>query len=237
MEYFDHDLKQCVERHDGPFSQAEVKCLAAQLLAGIEHMHSKWFIHRDIKTSNLLYSNTGKLSICDFGLARRYGDPVLPYTRNVVTLWYRCPELLLGCTEYSTAVDMWSVGCVFAELLLKKPIFPGKTELEQLSSIFKQLGAPTEDRWPGYAKLPFASTFSWKAQKRNKLRDRFPKIGFGTMATTPLTDEGHALLDGLLALDPDARLDAHAAATHPYFQESPPPTPRHQMPTFQLQRV
>lgn len=232
MEHFDHDLKSCVDCHDGPFSQAEVKCFAMQLLAGIRHMHQAWFIHRDIKTSNVLYSNSGKLAICDFGLARRFGDPIAPYTHNVVTLWYRAPELLLGSTEYSTELDMWAVGCVLAEILLKRPLFTGSSEIEQLSEVFKVLGVATEERWPGYSNLPFVSSFSWKTQERNRLRDKFPGVGFGVTTTTPLTNMGYDLLNGLFALDPKQRISANRAAEHAYFAESPAPTSRQRMPKF-----
>lgn len=109
---------------------------------------------RDLKTSNILYNNKGDLKICDLGLARQYGSPLRPYTHMVVTLWYRAPELLLGCKLYSTAIDMWSLGCIMAELLQKEPLLPGKTELEQLDKMFKLLGTPNEKIWPGFNKLP-----------------------------------------------------------------------------------
>ena len=128
-----------------PFSTAEVKQLMVQLLSAIEHLHDRWYIHRDLKTSNLLYSNKGILSVCDFGMARKYGTPSLrllvniscyhllallgsplgAYSQPVITLYYRPPELLLGERIYSTSVDMWGVGCIFAEFLLRKPLFPG----------------------------------------------------------------------------------------------------------------
>ena len=117
--------------------EAEVKCLLRQLLSAIEHMHRRWFIHRDLKTSNLLYNSAGKLAVCDFGLARKYEEPIRAYTPTVVTLYYRSPELLLGAQTYSTGVDMWSVGCIFAELLTTKPLFPGSGELDELDKIFK----------------------------------------------------------------------------------------------------
>jgi len=118
MEYADHDLKGVMERRmSQPFSTAEVKCLMMQLLSGVAYLHANWVIHRDLKTSNILYTNRGQLKICDFGLARQYGEPLKPYTQLVVTLWYRAPELLLGQRKYSTPVDVWSCGCIMAELL------------------------------------------------------------------------------------------------------------------------
>ncbi|KAK9675457.1 hypothetical protein RND81_11G008100 [Saponaria officinalis] len=154
MEYMEHDLKGLMETMRQPYSQSEVKCLMLQLLDGIKYLHDNWVLHRDLKTSNLLLNNQGELKICDFGLARQYGSPLKPYTHLVVTLWYRAPELLLGAKEYSTAIDMWSLGCIMAELLSKEPLFNGKTEFDQLDKIFRILGTPNETIWPGMKKLP-----------------------------------------------------------------------------------
>ncbi|KAL8106423.1 cyclin-dependent kinase G-2-like isoform X3 [Apium graveolens] len=154
MEYMEHDLKALMETKKQPFSQSEVKCLMLQLLEGVKYLHDNWVLHRDLKTSNLLLNNRGELKICDFGLARQYGSPLKPYTHLVVTLWYRAPELLLGTKQYSTAIDMWSLGCIMAELLSKEPLFNGKTEFDQIDKIFKMLGVPNETIWPGFSKLP-----------------------------------------------------------------------------------
>ncbi|XP_058093921.1 cyclin-dependent kinase G-2-like isoform X2 [Magnolia sinica] len=154
MEYMEHDLKGLMEVMKQPFSQSEVKCIMLQLLEGVKYLHDNWVLHRDLKTSNLLMNNRGELKICDFGLARQYGSPLKPYTPLVVTLWYRAPELLLGAKEYSTAIDMWSLGCIMAELLAKEPLFNGKTEFDQLDKIFRTLGTPSEKIWPGFVKLP-----------------------------------------------------------------------------------
>ncbi|KAJ0241715.1 Protein kinase domain-containing protein [Hirschfeldia incana] len=112
MEHLEHDLRGVMDRMKQPFSTSEVKCLMVQLLEGLKYLHSNWIIHRDLKPSNLLLNNSGELKICDFGMARQYGSPIKPYTQLVVTQWYRSPELLLGTKEYSTAVDMWSIGCI-----------------------------------------------------------------------------------------------------------------------------
>lgn len=135
MEHLEHDLKGLMERKKQPFSTSEVKCLMLQLLEGVHYLHTNWIIHRDLKPSNLLMNNSGELKICDFGMARQYGSPIKPYTQMVITQWYRPPELLLGAKQYSTAVDMWSIGCIMAELLSQKPLFPGKTELDQLQKV------------------------------------------------------------------------------------------------------
>ena len=228
MTCFDRDLKSCLRDHEGPLAQADMKCLASQLFAAVAHMHSRWYIHRDIKTSNVLYNDDGRLALCDFGLARRFGDPVEPMTTNVVTLWYRCPELLLGATSYSTAVDNWSVGCVLAELLLKQPVFAGRSEVEQLHAIFKVLGAPSD----GYlTELPLADTLLnfGKRRPKNRLREKFPTATFGSTATTPLTASGLDLLQRLFAYDPSSRLGAAQASSHNYFREAPFATPRRYM--------
>jgi len=129
-------------------------------------MHKNWVIHRDLKPSNLLYSNKGNLTVCDFGMARKYNSPVLKYTREVVTLWYRCPELLLGASTYCTPLDLWSVGCIFAEMLSTKPLFPGEGEIDQMNKIFTMIGAPSEEKWKGSTKLPNAGKISSKVGSR-----------------------------------------------------------------------
>ncbi|XP_058731829.1 cyclin-dependent kinase G-2 isoform X2 [Vicia villosa] len=169
MEYMEHDLKGLMESMKQPFSQSEVKCLMIQLLEGVKYLHDNWVLHRDLKTSNLLLNNRGELKICDFGLARQYGSPLKPYTHLVVTLWYRAPELLLGARQYSTAIDMWSLGCIMAELLSKEPLFNGKTEFDQLDKIFRILGTPNETIWPGFSKLP--------GVKVNFVKHQLPTLG------------------------------------------------------------
>ena len=196
----------------------------------IDHFYMTRYIHRDLKTSNLLYNNHGRMRVCDFGLARKYGDPIREYTHLVITLWYRPPELLLGAEKYSTAVDMWSVGCIFAELLTRKPLLPGKSEIEQLDLIFKLLGAPSEERWPGYSKLRNAAKWKWKAQKYSKLREKFPQSSFS--GGPYLSNAGFDLLSRMLILDPLQRISAAEALKHEWFRESPLPKSEALMPTF-----
>ncbi|KAI0961426.1 hypothetical protein AcV7_000531 [Taiwanofungus camphoratus] len=215
MDFIEHDLKTLLTVMPSPFLQSEIKTLMLQLLSAVAHCHERWILHRDLKTSNLLMNNRGTIKVADFGLARRYGDPVGVggLTQLVVTLWYRAPEILLGATTYSTAVDMWSVGCIFAELLLKEPLFQAKGEIELLSMIFKLLGPPTSTSWPGYDRLPLAKTISLPPPHPPQLRQKFQYI----------TAAGIDLLSHLLTYDPEQRISAEEALKHPYFSESPFP--------------
>ncbi|KAI5385218.1 Cyclin-dependent kinase G-2 [Lathyrus oleraceus] len=246
MEYMEHDLKGLMESMKQPFSQSEVKCLMIQLLEGVKYLHDNWVLHRDLKTSNLLLNNRGELKICDFGLARQYGSPLKPYTHLVVTLWYRAPELLLGARQYSTAIDMWSLGCIMAELLSKEPLFNGKTEFDQLDKIFRILGTPNETIWPGFSKLP--------GVKVNFVKHQLPTLGgFGLTIWPPLvtctfpatsftgspvlSDSGFDLLNKLLTYDPEKRITAEAALNHEWFREVPLPKSKEFMPTFPAQHA
>ncbi|KAI0793401.1 Pkinase-domain-containing protein [Abortiporus biennis] len=215
MDFIEHDLKSLLTLMPSPFLQSEIKTLMLQLLSAVAHCHERWILHRDLKTSNLLMNNRGTIKVADFGLARRYGDPVGVggLTQLVVTLWYRAPEILLGATTYSTAVDMWSVGCIFAELILKEPLFQAKGEIELLSMIFKLLGPPNSSTWPEYSSLPLAKTINLPPYHPPQLRQKFPY----------LTAAGIDLMSKLLTYDPEERISAEDALHHPYFSESPHP--------------
>ncbi|KAL6983848.1 cyclin-dependent kinase [Sarracenia purpurea var. burkii] len=234
MEYMEHDLKGLMETMKQPFSQSEVKCLMLQLLEGVKYLHDNWVLHRDLKTSNLLLNNRGELKICDFGLARQYGSPLKPYTHLVVTLWYRAPELLLGAKKYSTAIDMWSLGCIMAEMLSKAPLFNGKTEFDQLDKIFRILGTPNETIWPGFSKLPGVKVNFVKHQY-NLLRRKFPATSF--TGSPVLSDAGFDLLNKLLTYDPEKRITAEDALKHEWFREVPLPKSKEFMPTFPAQHA
>lgn len=224
MDYVEHDLKSLMETMKTPFTIGEVKTLLRQLLAGVHHLHDNWILHRDLKTSNLLLSHKGDLKIGDFGLAREYGSPIKPYTPVVVTLWYRAPELLLGTKEYSTAIDMWSCGCIFAEFLTLKPIFPGRGDLDQLNRIFKTLGTPSDKIWPGYSSLPAHKRLSFANFPYNQLKKTFD--------TATLTDKGLKLMNQLLTYNPDKRISAADAMKHDWFSEDPQPTAKEMFPTW-----
>jgi len=224
MEYLEHDLKTLMEDMPKPFTTAQVKCILNQLLLGVEYLHDNWILHRDIKTSNLLLNNQGIMKIADFGLARPYGSPLRPYTHVVVTLWYRAPELLLGTKTYTPAIDVWSVGCVFAELLQGKPLFRGKVEIDQLDQIFRILGTPDEKDWPGFTELPQAKNFNFSVRRPNTLRPIFPP--------SRLSNKGLDLLQKMFTYDPAKRISAKDALQHPYFEEAPHMTDPDFMPTW-----
>ncbi|XP_029910937.1 cyclin-dependent kinase 11B isoform X3 [Myripristis murdjan] len=223
MNYVEHDLKSLMETMKQPFLPGEVKTLMIQLLRGVRHLHDNWILHRDLKTSNLLLSHKGILKIGDFGLAREYGSPLKPYTPVVVTLWYRSPELLLGAKEYSTAVDMWSVGCIFGELLTQKPLFPGKSEIDQINKIFKDLGSPSEKIWPGYSELPAVKKMTFTEYPYNNLRKRFGAL---------LSDQGFDLMNKFLTYCPSKRIISDEALKHEYFRETPLPIDPSMFPTW-----
>ncbi|XP_041061925.1 cyclin-dependent kinase 11B isoform X10 [Carcharodon carcharias] len=223
MNYVEHDLKSLMETMKQPFLPGEVKTLMIQLLKGVRHLHDNWILHRDLKTSNLLLSHSGILKIGDFGLAREYGSPLKPYTPVVVTLWYRTPELLLGAKEYSTAIDLWSVGCIFAEFLTQKPLFPGKSEIDQINKIFKELGTPSEKIWPGYNELPAVKKMTFTEYPFNNLRKRFGAL---------LSDQGFDLMNKFLTYCPAKRITAEEALKHEYFRETPLPIESAMFPTW-----
>ncbi|XP_061831288.1 cyclin-dependent kinase 11B isoform X2 [Nerophis lumbriciformis] len=223
MNYVEHDLKSLMETMKQPFLPGEVKTLMIQLLRGVRHLHDNWILHRDLKTSNLLLSHKGILKIGDFGLAREYGSPLKHYTPVVVTLWYRSPELLLGAKEYSTAVDMWSVGCIFGELLTQKPLFPGKSEIDQINKVFKDLGSPSEKIWPGYNELPAVKKMSFTEYPYNNLRKRFGAL---------LSDQGFDLMNKFLTFCPAKRILSDEGLKHEYFRETPLPIDPSMFPTW-----
>ncbi|KAJ2723109.1 hypothetical protein GGI07_002868 [Coemansia sp. Benny D115] len=183
----------------------------------------------DLKTSNLLIESGGALRVADFGLARKYSSPLGPMTGLVVTLWYRAPELLLGAKEYSTAVDMWSVGCIFAELFLHKPFLQGRGEIDQISKIFAALGPPTLDTWPGFDQLPNARMFKFSQRPDTALHH---SLKARLRDCQGVTANAMDLLRSMLALDPSQRITAQQALDHPYFTEAPPPKDPSMFPTW-----
>lgn len=225
MEFLEHDLKTLQEDMSEPFLASEVKTLLRQLASAVGFLHGNHIMHRDLKTSNILLNNRGALKLADFGMARIIPPPNAPLTQLVVTLWYRAPELLLGTTSYDTAVDMWSVGCIFGELLAKEPILQGKNEVDELSKIFELCGLPNDKSWPGFYRLPNAKSLKLPRDPKNPgsaIRLKFPF----------LTNSGAELLSSLLSLNPEHRPTAAEMLSHPYFKENPKPKPAEMFPTF-----
>ncbi|KAH0866523.1 hypothetical protein HID58_083734 [Brassica napus] len=182
FEYMEHDLSGLASTPGVKFSEPQIKCYMKQLLHGLEHCHSRSVLHRDIKGSNLLLDQNNNLKIGDFGLANFYGPhQKQPLTSRVVTLWYRPPELLLGSTDYGITVDMWSTGCILAELFNGKPIMPGRTEVEQLHKIFKLCGSPSEDYWKR-SKLPDATIFKPQHPYKRCVAETFKSLPSSALA-------------------------------------------------------
>ncbi|KAK6367409.1 hypothetical protein LTS17_010335 [Exophiala oligosperma] len=232
MEFLEHDLKTLLEDMAEPFLPSETKRLMLQLVSATEYLHSNWIIHRDLKTSNLLLNNRGEIKVADFGMARYTTGPHArrppKLTQLVVTLWYRAPELLLGAEEYDFEIDVWSVGCIFAELLTREPLFQGQTEVDQLSKIFGLLGTPTNETWPGFRALPNA-----KALHPVLSRSSSSSQSSLTVSKFPyLTTSGLRLLASLLSMDPNGRPTATEILSHPYFREDPRPKAKEMFPTF-----
>ncbi|KZV14926.1 Serine/threonine-protein kinase [Dorcoceras hygrometricum] len=211
FDFMPSDLTKLVARPEGRFTEPQVKCYMQQLLGGLQHCHERGILHRDIKGSNLLIDKNGVLKIADFGLANFYKNkPKRPLTSRVVTLWYRAPELLLGSTEYGVGIDLWSVGCLLAEMFVGRPIMPGTNEIEQLHKIFKLCGSPSEDYWK---KLKPPATFRPQQQYKTRFRETFSYF----------PESAFSLLERLLALDPTDRGTAASALQNEFFKTSPLP--------------
>ena len=208
FEFVEGDLRKFLQRHEGSLSAMQVKRIMYQMLEGICFCHSRRIMHRDLKPENILISEDQTVKIADFGLARAFQIPMRPYTNEVQTLWYRAPELLLRAAEYSVGIDMWSAGCILADLLRKGPLFRANTEEGQLVEIMKVMGTPTEAVWPGVTQLRGFSV-SFPTYHRVDFHALFPEA-------EPLCID---LLEKMLVLDPSARISAKQALKHPFFAE------------------
>jgi cyclin-dependent kinase 2 len=150
FEYLDYDMKKFMRAHKNNITETQIRSFVRQLLEAVDHCHSRRIIHRDIKPQNLLIDRDKNiLKLADFGLARVFTIPIRTLTHEIETLWYRAPEILLGAKQYSLGVDMWAIGCVLAEFYLKKPLFMGDSEIDQIFKVLDFHGLPNEDIWPG----------------------------------------------------------------------------------------
>ncbi|XP_050301282.1 cyclin-dependent kinase 14 isoform X1 [Anthonomus grandis grandis] len=214
FEYVHTDLSQYLERHSGGLNPRNVRLFLFQLLRGLSYCHKRLVLHRDVKPQNLLISELGELKLADFGLARAKSVPSHTYSHEVVTLWYRPPDVLLGSTEYSTSLDMWGVGCIFVEMITGMAIFPGvRDTYDQLDKIFKVLGTPTEEDWAGCTRLPGYNTQKLGNYKPRRLGLCWPRL-YDVLY-------GEAMATALLQLDPLKRLGAEEAMQHKYFEGLP----------------
>lgn len=217
------DLEQLIKNVEHiRYGAADIKAWMGMLSRAVWFCHENFVLHRDIKPNNLLIAADGEIKLADFGLARSFADPYRPMSSNVITRWYRPPELLFGARHYSGVVDIWSVGLVFAELILRVPYLAGDTEVHQISLICQAIGTPTEDNWPGVTKLPAYAV----PEPANPLRprDQWAKM-FGTAG-----NEGIDLLMKMLILDPRKRITAKEVLEHEWWRVEPRPTRKEELP-------
>lgn len=205
-----------------PLPANQIKWLFFQMLAGLAHLHKNNIIHRDIKPENILLDVNTIPKICDFGLARNYSVPLRQLSSKAVTLWYRPPELLWGSVQYSTAVDIWSMGCLLVQMFIGMPLFPVKVDEEDKMrrDIFKIRGTPTVESWPGFFRLPKAQ----QAPPQYTMAPTEMKSIFTQMKRTDVVADGGSLFDlieKMLQLNPDQRITALDALNHPWFDDIP----------------
>ncbi|KAH8702645.1 putative cyclin-dependent protein kinase Sgv1 [Talaromyces proteolyticus] len=234
MPYMEHDLSGLLENPSVSFTEPQIKCYMLQLLEGVRYLHDSGILHRDMKAANLLISNRGILQVADFGLARLYDEPPpqagkgggeakRDYTPLVVTRWYRPPELLLQLRRYTTAIDMWGIGCVFGEMFKGRPILAGNSDLNQAHLVFGLVGSPTEETMPGWSSLPGCDGFKDFGHKPGNLSQVFREQG-------PLVV---SLLSEFLKLDWRRRITAVDALKHPYFSSPPLPARPGELPHYE----
>jgi cyclin-dependent kinase len=209
FEYCELDLKKYLDSVGGIVPRRTVKSFLLQLLRGIQFCHDHRVLHRDLKPANLLITAAGELKLADFGLARGFRIPVRNKSHEVVTLWYREPAVLMGSTKYGTAIDLWSTGCIFAEMACGRALFPGTSVPDELQRIFKILGTPTEDSWPGVSEL---SNYD-----PNFVKHTHKDI---TGIVPGLPAMGYDLLRRFLQYDPALRITAKEAMEHEYLADA-----------------
>lgn len=209
FEYLERDLKQYMDEMAGvKLAMNNVRIFLFQLLRGLTYCHQRRILHRDLKPQNLLINKKGELKLADFGLARAKSLPTKTYSNEVVTLWYRPPDVLLGSTDYTTSIDMWGVGCIYYEMVTGRPMFPGQTVQDQLQLIFKKRGIPTEETWPEGVQNKTFQEFKFRNYPGEDLR----------VTATRLDHYGRQLLAGFLEYKMSSRISAHDALHHATFK-------------------
>ncbi|VUZ57582.1 unnamed protein product [Hymenolepis diminuta] len=213
------DLDAVIRDPNIVLTPANIKSLSLQLLKGVEYLHAIWILHRDLKPNNLFLSPQGVVKIGDMGLARHFAaSPGRPMTHLVATRWYRAPELIFGSTHYGVGIDLWAVGCIIAEFLLRVPLFVADTDFGQIDKILEITGTTEDHEWPDVSRAKNYITYKPR-----------PPIPFSQIFTAA-GDDLIALLYVLLALNPDDRGTATSALASPYFRNRPAPTPESQLP-------
>ena len=208
FEMADMDLRQFIHNNSNTLSKQKIKSVMKELLNGVNHMHSKRIIHRDLKPENILVSRLGEqVKVADFGLSRTIHNPLRPYSREILSLWYRSPELCMGYKHYSIGVDTWALGCIFYELTTGKPLFKEKTDTGMLFKIFELFGTPTDENWSWVTKIT-GFNCSFPVFQAKGLRSLLPGV----------EEAAIDLMSRLLALNPLNRMTCVEALNHPYFQ-------------------
>ena len=215
FEYLSHDLTGLINHPTFSLTTAHKKHLGKQMFEGLDFLHRRGVLHRDIKAANILISNTGQLKFADFGLARFYTKSrQLDYTNRVITIWYRPPELLLGETQYGPAVDIWSAACVFVEMFTRKAVFPGEGgEISQLDVTYNLLGTPTRADWPNIVEMPWFELMRPTERRKRQFDEKFHDI-FSPAAMD--------LVTRMFMYDPSKRPNAEQVLAHPYFASEEP---------------
>lgn len=226
------DLEEVWHKHHLPYGNAEIKSWMLMLSRAVWFCHSHRVLHRDIKSNNCLIAADGCLKLADFGLARPFADPGRPMTHQVITRYYRPPELLYMARHYGAKVDVWSVGMIMAELAIRNFLCPGETDLQQLGMYCDLFGTPTEESWPGVSKLELymppstqkgtdgTTVATRRGQPPSFWKQRFSLLG----------EEGIDLLKGMLTMDPNKRLSSEEVLRHRYWQVAPKPTKKEDLP-------
>lgn len=207
LEFMQHDLAGLLENSAVTFTHSQIKLYIRQLLQAIEYLHENHVIHRDIKSSNILINNDGRLVLGDWGMSKVVQEGNV-LTNNVITLYYRPPEIILGDTSYNQSVDMWSFGCILGEMFYGKPILSGKDPFDQMDRIYRLCGSPTDfdmHKYPRYHEL------GANRKHKRKLTESFHRF------PSDVVD----LIDKCLVLDPSKRLTAKMALQHDYFKNLP----------------
>lgn len=212
FEFMESDLEAVIRDRNIVLSPADIKSYLQMTLKGLAHCHKKWVLHRDMKPNNLLIAGDGQLKLADFGLARIFGSPDRRFTHQVFARWYRAPELLFGTKQYGSGVDVWAAGCIFAELLLRRPFLQGSSDIDQLGKIFAAFGTPKPSQWPDMVYLPDYVEYHFVTAP--SIRSLFPMA----------SDDALDLLSKMFTYDPKARISTQQALEHRYFSSVPAPT-------------